>query len=79
VIAQQEARFDPGTEAEAATAQLVGVVQTLATAGIWFAIVWLPILVGGGLLVVLAVIVVRRLLRLFGNGQGLPRGSDSAA
>ena len=79
VIARQEARFDPGTETEAATAQLVGVLQALATAGIWFAIVWLPILVGGGLLAVVAVIVVRRLLRLFGDGQGLARGSDSAA
>jgi hypothetical protein len=79
VIAQQEARFDPGTETEAATAQLVGILQALATAGIWFAIVWLPILVGGGLLAVVAVILVRRLLRLFGDGQGLAHGSDSAA
>ena len=79
VIAQQEARFDPGTETEAATAQLVGVLQALATAGIWFAIVWLPILVGGILLAILAVIVARRLVRLFGDGQGLARGSDSAA
>jgi hypothetical protein len=79
VIAQQEARFDPGTETEAATAQLVGILQALATAGIWFAIVWLPILVGGSLLAVVAVIVVRRLLRLFGDGQGLAHGSDSAA
>jgi hypothetical protein len=79
VIAQQEARFDPATETEAATAQLVGILQSLATAGIWFAIVWLPILVGGGVLAIVAVIVVRRLLRLFGDGHRLAHGSDSAA
>jgi hypothetical protein len=42
-IKEQEAAFDPGHEAESATARLVGHLQTLATAGIWFGIVWLPI------------------------------------
>jgi hypothetical protein len=63
VIAQQEARFDPGTEAEAATAQLVGILQALATAGIWFAIVWLPILVALAILGGIGLFVARRIRR----------------
>lgn len=43
-VALQEGRFDPDQEAEAATAQLVSILQALATAGIWFGIVWLPVL-----------------------------------
>ena len=59
-VARQEAAFDPGNEAEAATAQLVGILQALATAGIWFVIVWLPVI---GVLAVaagLTFLVVRR-------------------
>ena len=59
-IARQEAGFDPGHEAEAATARLVGILQALAVAGIWFAIVWLPVI---GVLAIAAgvtYLVVRR-------------------
>ena len=38
-------QFDPGSEIDRASASLIEVLQGLATAGIWFAIVWLPILV----------------------------------
>ncbi|HEX8025918.1 MAG TPA: DUF4349 domain-containing protein, partial [Candidatus Limnocylindrales bacterium] len=37
-------QFDPNDEVDKASASLVGVLQALATAGIWFGIVWLPIL-----------------------------------
>jgi hypothetical protein len=67
VIARQEARFDPGSEAEAATAQLVGILQSLATAGIWFAIVWLPILVALSIVGGIGVLIYRR-LRPHGDG-----------
>jgi hypothetical protein len=71
VIAQQEARFDPGTEAEAATAQLVGILQSLATAGIWFAIVWLPILIALAIVGGIGVLIYRR-LRPAPNGGSPP-------
>jgi len=71
VLAEQQARFDPGAEAERASASLVNVLQDVATAGIWFGIVWLPILlattiVGGTLL------LVARRLRRAGPGGDAP-------
>jgi hypothetical protein len=53
-------KFDPQSEVDRATASLVEVLQGLATAGIWFAIVWLPILVVLGLVTLAALVVVRR-------------------
>jgi hypothetical protein len=44
-----------------ASASMVSVLQGLATAGIWFAIVWLPILLIIGLVGIIAVAIVRRL------------------
>ena len=41
-VAQQA--WDPTTVVDEASASMVSVLQGLATAGIWFAIVWLPIL-----------------------------------
>jgi len=43
VVASQK-KFDPKSEVDRATASLVEILQGLATAGIWFGIVWLPIL-----------------------------------
>ena len=43
ILAEQQG-FDPATEVEQASASLLSVLQGLATAGIWFGIVWLPIL-----------------------------------
>lgn len=61
ILAEQQAGFDPASEVDAASASLVGIMQRLATAGIWFGIVWLPVL--GVLLVVglVALLVARRL------------------
>jgi hypothetical protein len=53
--------FDPGTEVDQASASLVGVLQALATAGIWFAIVWVPILLVLAIAVVVGLAVLRRI------------------
>ena len=53
--------FDPGSEAERASASLVSVLQGVATAGIWFAIVWLPILAFFGIVGGVAFVVFRRM------------------
>ena len=71
VIARQEARFDPGREAEGATAQLVGIMQQLATVGIWVGIVWLPILLALAIVGGIGFLVARRARRtLDGDGGG---------
>ena len=59
VLAEQEG-FDAGTEVEQASASLVSILQGLATAGIWFGIVWLPILLTLALLTLVGVWAYRR-------------------
>jgi hypothetical protein len=68
VIKEQEAAFDPGREAESATARLVGILQSLATAGIWFGIVWLPILIAISVVGGSGFLVARRLRRSQDDG-----------
>ena len=53
--------WDPGGEIEQAGASLLGFLQALATAGIWFAIVWLPILLVLGIVVGVILFVAKRL------------------
>ena len=53
--------FEPGVVADEATASLVDILQALTTAGIWFAIVWLPILLGLAIILAVGAWVVRRL------------------
>jgi len=55
-------KFDPGAEVDRATANLVEILQGLATAGIWFGIVWLPVLLVLGFITLAVVVVVRRRL-----------------
>ncbi|HEY4227098.1 MAG TPA: DUF4349 domain-containing protein [Candidatus Limnocylindrales bacterium] len=62
LVSQQQ--FDPKTQVDQASASLVGVLQALATAGIWFAIVWLPILVAIGVIAWIALVVARRFRRM---------------
>lgn len=64
-ILTEQQGFDPATEVEQASASLVGVLQALATAGIWFAIVWVPILIGLAIVVGLVIFVLRRVTRRF--------------
>jgi hypothetical protein len=61
VVARQKGAFDPGREADGATARLVGILQSVATAGIWFGIVWLPVLTALGVIGGVALIVSRRI------------------
>jgi len=53
--------WDPGAVVDEAAAAMVAVLQGLASAGIWFAIVWLPILVVVAVLALIVVAVARRL------------------
>ena len=76
VVAVQVAAegWQPAVVVDEATASLVEILQSLTTAGIWFAIVWLPVLllIGGVALVV--VMVLRRLgvIRLGGRPGDAP-------
>lgn len=60
--------WDPSSVIDEAAASMVSVLQGLATAGIWFVIVWLPILLIVGLVAVIAVAIARRL----GYGRRTP-------
>ena len=53
--------WEPGAVVDEAAATMVSVLQGLGTAGIWFAIVWLPILLVLGLVTLVIVWVARRL------------------
>jgi hypothetical protein len=63
VLAVQQDQYDPGAQVDAASASLVGVVQTVETAGIWIGIVWLPILLSIGALAAIAMFSLRRVRR----------------
>lgn len=67
VVSQQ--KFDPKSEVDRAAATMVDILQGLATAGIWFAIVWLPILV---VLAVLGLVVAFLIRRRLPRGGGAP-------
>jgi hypothetical protein len=67
-------QFDPKSQVDQAAASLVGILQAVASAGIWFAIVWLPILIALGILAMLVLFVLRRLGRSSGSS-----GSDAPA
>jgi len=62
-IVTSQKQFDPNAEVDKASASLVEVLQALATAGIWFAIVWLPILVVLAVIGLIAFVIARRVRR----------------
>ncbi len=67
--------WEPGVVVDEASASLVNILQALTTAGIWFAIVWLPLLAVIGILAVIVIAILRR----FGyTGPGGRRRSDVA-
>jgi hypothetical protein len=70
VVAVVEASkgWNPGQEVDRASASLIGALQALTSAGIWFVIVWLPILVGLAIIAILATAVIRR-LGILGRSQ----------
>ena len=53
--------WEPGVAVDEASASLVDILQALTTAGIWFAIVWLPVLLVLGVLIAAGVWIGRRL------------------
>ena len=62
VVAVQAAtdRWEPAKVVDEATASLVDIVQALTTAGIWFGIVWLPVLLLIGAISGVTIFVLRR-------------------
>jgi hypothetical protein len=57
-------QFDPKSQVDQASASLVGVLQSIATAGIWFGIVWLPILLALGILAWIGLMIAKRVRRI---------------
>ena len=62
-VLTSQSQFDPKNEVDQASASLVSVLQAIATAGIWFAIVWLPILLGLAIVFVIGLFIYRRVRR----------------
>jgi hypothetical protein len=60
-VQKAAAQWDPKTEVDRAGASLIGFLQTLTTAGIWFAIVWLPVLIALAIVVAIGLFIARRL------------------
>ncbi len=76
VLASSE-QFDPATQVDQAAASLVGILQAIATAGIWFAIVWLPILVALAILFAIGAFVLRRFRRPVTAEMPMAPGAES--
>jgi hypothetical protein len=65
-------QWDPKNEVDRAGASLIGFLQTLTTAGIWFAIVWLPVLITLAIVVGIGIFIARRLGYLRRSDPPLP-------
>jgi hypothetical protein len=78
-VVQAQNGFDPAGEIDRAMASLVELGQALTTAGIWFAILWLPILILLGFLGAIGFIVVRRVQRSRPTGPTAPIAPGAAA
>jgi hypothetical protein len=63
--------WEPGRVVDEASATLVDILQSLTSAGIWFAIVWLPLLVALAVIVTVVMVVLRR-LGLLSRGRREP-------
>ena len=62
ILAEQQG-FSAESEIQQASASLVAVLQAVATAGIWFGIVWLPILLALAVIGLTGLVIGRRLSR----------------
>ncbi|HEY3164355.1 MAG TPA: hypothetical protein VGJ71_08350, partial [Candidatus Limnocylindrales bacterium] len=60
-VTEAAGNWDPAAEVDRATAILLGVGQGIGSFLILFAIVWLPILVGIGVILVIGYAIARRL------------------
>jgi hypothetical protein len=76
-VAQKD--WDPTAVVDEASASMVDLLQSLASAGIWFAIVWLPILITLAVLAVATIWILRRfgLIRL-GTPPTIPPAAPPA-
>lgn len=72
VVAVQAAteRWEPAKVVDQATASLVDILQGVTTAGIWFGIVWLPVLLLLGAITGVTIFVLRRFGIRFGRRPG---------
>ena len=63
VVAVVEAakQWDPAQEVDQATATLVDILRSVASAGIWVGIVWLPVLLALGIVGLITFVVIRRI------------------
>lgn len=68
--------WDPATVVDEATASLLDLAQGLATVGIWFAIVWLPVIIGLGFVAMATLWIARR--TGLGRSRGHRDGGDVA-
>lgn len=59
-VTQATEKWDPANEVDRATATLVDILQGLASAAIWFGIVWLPMLAVLAVIVLIVAFAVRR-------------------
>lgn len=75
-VLTSQSQFDPKTEVDQASASLVSVLQGLATAGIWFGIVWLPILLAMAILFGIGLFIYRRVRRAEGSGPAAPAAAS---
>ena len=75
-VAQED--WDPKAVVDEASASLIDVLQALTTAGIWFAIVWLPILLVVGVVVGVVAFIVRRMRRAGPTGPSAPMAPPEA-
>jgi hypothetical protein len=78
ILTSQE-QFDPAAEVNEASASLVSVLQGLATAGIWFAIVWLPILIALAIVGGIGLFILRRVRRADDGGTPVAAAPEGGA
>ena len=80
-IVEQSETWDPGAQLDRALASLMGIGQGLLDGAIWFAVVWLPILL---VLSIIAMIALRGVLEVRrrlppARHEPRPAGDDAAA
>ncbi len=59
-VTQAARQWDPASEVDQAAARLVDILQAVASAGIWFGIVWLPVLLVLGAIALAVALGLRR-------------------
>jgi len=74
-VVEASKEWDPAGEVDRAVASLMSVLQGLATVGIWFAIVWLPILLAAAVAIAAVMLIVRRISALRATAPTGPAAS----